>query len=134
LSPLLLREPSVHSSGLLTIMTSMLTTDKFSVLRKTVIDKTKTDFETAFVSDTLIYDFNTGETNKVTFVNDDFPLENWFPVAGVQIHKKSVVAGLTQMFSLFNALEAKQLKGELEKLVATLDEEDNPIVTIVKFK
>ena len=134
LSPLLIRNPSVHSAGRLTILSSMLTTDKFAVLRKTIMDKTKTDFETAFVSDTLIYDFNTGETNIVSFVNDDFPTGKWFPIVGVQIHQKNVVAGLTQMFSLFNALEAKQLKGELEKLVATLDEEDNPIVTIVKFK
>ena len=134
LSPLLLRTPSIHSSGLLTILSSLLTTDKFAVLRKTIMDETKTDFATAFVSDTLIYDFNTGETNTVSFVNDDFPIGKWFPVVGVQIHQKNIVAGLIQMPSLFNALEEKQLKGELEKLVATLDEEDNPVVTIVKFK
>jgi hypothetical protein len=35
---------------------------------------------------------------------------------------------------LKESYENNQLKGELEQLVASLDEEDNPIVMIVKFK
>jgi hypothetical protein len=134
LSPLLIRNPSVHSSGRLTVLSSLMVTDNFLVLRKTVMDDTKSDFDAAFASDTLIYDLKTREINKVSFVNNDFPSGKWFPTVGVQIPQKNTVASLTQLPSLFDAYPEKKLYGELEKLVATLDEEDNPIVTIVKFK
>jgi len=134
LSPLLYRNPSVHSSGRLTVLSSMLVTDNFLVLQKSVMDETNTDFRSAFTSDTLMYDFETGEANKVSFLNSDFPSGKWFPAVGVQIPQKNVIAGLTQLPSLSVAYQEKKLQGELEKLVATLDEEDNPIVTIVKFK
>jgi hypothetical protein len=39
-----------------------------------------------------------------------------------------------QVPMLKTAAEERQLKGDLEKLVATLDEEDNPIIMIVTFK
>jgi hypothetical protein len=44
------------------------------------------------------------------------------------------VANLIQLPTLRTALEEKKLKGDLEKLVASLDEEDNPVVMIVKFR
>jgi hypothetical protein len=53
---------------------------------------------------------------------------------GVQLNEMNVVVGLMPMSSLSAAYRRKQLNGELEKLVATLDEEDNPVVMIVKFK
>jgi hypothetical protein len=134
LSPLLIRNPSVHSSGHLTVMTSLMATDHFFVLRKTVMDETKTNSQEAFVHDTLIYDLKTRAVNKVSFVNNDFPSGKWFPAVGVQIPQKNIAAGLTQLHTLFDAYHEKKLQGKLEKLVATLDEEDNPIVTIVKFK
>jgi len=130
----LIRNPSVHSSGHLTVLTSLMATDHFFVLRKTVMDETKTNSQEAFVHDTLIYDLKTRAVNNVSFVNNDFPSGKWFPAVGVQIPQKNIAAGLTQLHTLFDAYHEKKLQGKLEKLVATLDEEDNPIVTIVKFK
>ena len=134
LSPLLYRNPSVHSSGRLTVLSSMFVTDHFLVLQKSVIDDTQPVLRAAITSDTLIYDLETREANKVSFLNSDFPGEKWFPSVGVQIPQKNIVAGLTQAPSLYEAYKEKKLKGKLEKLVATLNEEDNPIVMIVKFK
>jgi len=47
---------------------------------------------------------------------------------------KNVLAGLMQMIDLSKARKEKKLKGNLERLVATLDEGDNQVVMIVKFK
>jgi hypothetical protein len=130
LTPFLIRTPSVHLSDPLTVWSSMLTTDKFTVLLKA----TKDEINKTFIKDTLIHDYNTGETNKVTFVNDDYPSVKWSHFVDAQILQKNVAASLLQLPSLYEAYERKQLKGNLEKLVATLDEDDNPIVMIVEFK
>ena len=130
LKPFLVRKPSVHSSNPLTVWTSLLTTDMFSIIIKVKKDETNN----AFPIDTLIHDFKTGETNNVTFINEDLPLVKWSKDAFVFIPQKNVAASLMQVPTLKTVAEEKQLKGELEKLVATLDIEDNPIVIIVKFK
>jgi hypothetical protein len=108
----------------------------FSVLLKVTKDETNN----AYPMDTLIHDFKTGETNKVSFINDDLPLARdlplgkWAENSFVFVPQKNVTASLIQIHVLKTAAEEKKLKGELEKLEATLDEDDNPIVMIVKFK
>ena len=83
---------------------------------------------------TLMLNLNTGEINTVVFVNDDLPSARWSAFIGVQLDQINVVAGLIQTPSLFSADKEKLLKGDLEKLIATLKEDDNQIVMIVKFK
>ena len=134
LTPLFIRKPSVSSSNPLIVWSSMFITDEFSILHRAKKNESGRDAATAVSMDTLMHNLSTGEINKVTFVNDDFPSASWTPAIGVQLHQINVVAGLLQMSRLFNAYEAKQLKGDLEHLVATLHEEDNQIVMIVKFK
>jgi hypothetical protein len=112
----------------------MFITDNFSILHRATKNESSNNAATAVSIDTLMHNLSTGEINKVTFVNDDFPSAKWTPTIGVQLHQTNVVAGLLQMPRLFNAYQKKQLKGNLEQLVATLDEEDNQIVMIVKFK
>ena len=134
LTPLFIRKPSVSSSDPLVVWSSMLITDKFLLLHRATKNKSSSDAATAVSIDTLMHNLSTGEINQVSFVNDDFPSAKWTPTIGVQLHQTNVVAGLLQMPRLFNAYQKKQLKGNLEQLVATLDEEDNQIVMIVKFK
>jgi len=134
LSPLFVRKPSVSSSRPLVVWSSMFITEKFSVLHTGKKNESSRNVTTAFSMDTLMHNLSTGEINSVTFVNDDFPSAGWTPSIGVQLSQKNIVAGLLQMSVLFNAYEKQQLKGDLEQLVETLDEEDNHIVMIVTFK
>ena len=134
LTPLFIRKPSVSSSDPIVVWSSMFITDKFSFLHRATKNKSGSDAATAVSIDTLMHNLSTGEISKVSFVNDDFPSAKWSPAIGVQLHQINVVAGLLQMSRLFNAYEEKQLKGDLEQLVSTLQEDDNHIVMIVKFK
>ena len=135
LTPMLVRTPSVHSSEPRTVWVSNLTTDKFIFLEKATLD-----FELALRTQQIstasfIHEFDTGETGEISFVNDDYPSGNDWSPTDVDIRQKNIAAGrLMQVPTLKNAYEEKKMKGELEKLVATLDEEDNPVVMIVKFK
>ena len=134
LTPLFIRKPSVSSSNPLIVWSSMFVTDKFSVLHRATKNESGRNAATAVSIDTLMHNLSTGEINKITFVNDDFPSARWTPTIGVQFHQINEVAGLMQMYSLSEAYKEKKLKGNLEQLVATLQEDDNQIVMIVKFK
>jgi len=94
----------------------------------------KDETNNAFPIDTLFHDFKTGETSKVSFINEDLPLVKWSNDMFVFSPQKNVTASFLEITVIKTAEEEKQLKGELEKLAATLDIEDNPIVVIVKFK
>jgi len=134
LTPFVVRTPSVHSSEPRTVWSAALTTDKFILVTKTIFDFESVRRMQSVSSTAFSHDFKTGETSEVTFVNDDFPSgKEWSP-GTVDIPQKNMAASMIQLFTLKNALEEKKLKGDLEKLVASLDADDNPVVMIVKFK
>ena len=110
--------------------TSVLTTDKFTVF----ITVTGDENNFYLPKDTLMHNFITRETNRITFINDDFPSEKWSPAIGVQFSQKNLAANFILIPNIYDAYNDKKLKGELEKIAAKMDIEDNPIVMIVKFK
>ena len=143
LKPLLVRTPTVvDSSEPRTVWRTELTTDKFIVLRTMVMNFEKfmatgeRDRNPVFIK----YEFETGQISElVSFVIDDFPTFNWesgrkpfFDI--VDNPQKNVAVKLLDVALLKEAQEENKLKGELEKLVTTLDEEDNPVIMIVNFK
>jgi len=134
LTPLLVRTPSVHASEPRTVWVSDLATDKFIIFGKATLDFELVRKTQTVPSVTLTHEFETGETSEVSFVNDDFPSGKNMGPAEVNTPFKNVAARLIQTPGLVEACKEKKLKGELEKLVTSLDEEDNPVVMIVKFK
>jgi len=131
LYPLINRSPSVHSSSLIKTLSAMLLTDNFIFLNLRLFDfDESSDFSTII---SLIHEFESGLTSEVKFLNDDFPNRTWNPEK-VNIQQTNIAACLIQVPSLYEAYKGKQLKGDLEKLIATLKDDDNPVVMIAKFK
>jgi len=131
-TPMLVRTPSVHSSTPPTVWSTLLTTDKFIVLYKTVLDFTAKKKEEN-TSETLMYEFETGQTSKVTFLNEGW---EWFPpvvVIGVDV-RENMFAGMLSSIVLKKYYKKLQMRGELDENVKMPDEDDNPAVMIVKFK
>ena len=143
LKPLLVRTPTVvDSSEPRTVWRTELTTDKFIVLRTMVMNFERfiatgeRDRNPVFIK----YEFETGQISEVvSFIIDDYPTFNWesarqlfFDV--VDNPQKNVAVKLLDVALLKEAQEENKLKGELDKLVATLGEEDNPVIMIVNFK
>ncbi len=135
LRPILVRQPSVHLFCPRIVWSSLLTTDKFIVLNKATLDFIAVDKGQSIPNVTLIYEFETGETSEVVFLNADLSMGQWIPPGSISPDiGKNMVADLMPVSRLKTAYEDKKLKGKLEQLVATLNEEDNPIVRIIKFK
>ncbi|MDR2119951.1 MAG: 6-bladed beta-propeller [Tannerella sp.] len=136
LKPLIVRIPTVHSSEPRTVLTHQFATDKFIYLYKIPLDfeAAKKNNQNITITE-LMYEFTTGETSEISLVNEDHPSRAWwdYPFMYADL-PQNMSAMLIQMSRLKEAYEEKQLKGKLEKLVKTLDVEDNPILMIVKFK
>jgi len=134
LTPFVVRTPSVHSSEPRTVWSADLTTDKFILVTKAIFDFEAIRRTQSLSTTVFSHDLKTGETSEVTFVNEDFPSGRAWSPETVDIPQKNVAASMIQLFTLKTALEEKKLKGDLEKLAASLDDDDNPVVMVVKFR
>jgi hypothetical protein len=132
LTPLLIRKPSVHaSSDQRTVWTTLLTTDKF-ILAGTIPLSFKRRGGRIPV---LMYEFETGEISKESILDAEFAMRGWSPPnSSPAMTAKNRTAELIQAPSIIEAYRKKQLKGNYEKFAATLNENDNPAVRIIKFK
>jgi hypothetical protein len=133
LTPLLTRRPSVHASEPRRVVTSLLKTDKFILLQRTTLDFAFTERGAAALPRVLMYEFETGRTSEVLFADTDLERPPPFGVFSSAIGR-NMYAELIEIHRFKDAQERNRLNSELEPFVATLDEEDNPVVRIVTFK
>ena len=81
----------------------------------------------------LVYDRQTGEIFRPTFRNKDFPSEEWSYMMRSNGEKDCVYQKL-ESFALKEALEEGQLEGSLKTVAQGLDEDDNPVIMVVRFR
>lgn len=81
----------------------------------------------------LVYDRQTGEIFRPTFRNKDFPSEEWSYTMRSNGEKDCVYQTL-ESFALKEALEEGQLEGSLKTVAQGLDEDDNPVIMVVRFR
>ncbi|MDR0699296.1 MAG: 6-bladed beta-propeller [Tannerella sp.] len=129
LTPILTRKPSVHTSDPKRIWFTLLTTDKFVLIGSLPLVFNSRGGRIPV----LMYEFETGETSKASFLDAENGMGKWTPDASPAI-AKNMTASLIQSPSIIESYKKNQLKGDYEKFAATLGEDDNPIVRIVKFK
>ena len=134
LTPWLVRKPSVHSSEPRKVWSTPLTTDKFIILYTTELDYVAAEKGSSIPFKTLMYEFETGEISEVSLIFDDFAMREWPLVSFVPDIPKNMSAYLFSAPSIISAYKANNLKGDLKKLASTLDEDDNHVLVIVKFK
>jgi hypothetical protein len=129
LTPILTRNPSVHTSDSRLVWFTLLTTDKF-VLIGTIplISNSRGGRIPVFM-----YEFETGEISNVSFSDAENAMKDWTPGASPAI-AKNMTANLISAPSIVEAYKMKRLKGNYEKIAAAVDEDDNQIVRVIKFK
>ena len=127
LTPILIREPSVHESEPRKVWTTFLTTDKFILIGLITLDFKAGGGKIPI----LMYEFDTGEIFKMSIL--DYDMRTWSPGSSPVIGK-NMAAELIQASSIIEAYNKKQLNENLKNTVMSLDEDDNPIVRIIKFK
>lgn len=134
LIPLLTRKPSTHASEPRSIWTPFLTTDKFIMIGTFLLDFSAKGGKIP----EFMYEFQTGEISRVSIFDTEYDTRpssqgRWSPNAAPAI-AKNMAAELIQASSVINAYKGKRLKGNGEEVAKRLDENDNPVVRIIKFK
>ena len=134
LIPLLIRKPSVHASEPRNIWFPLLTTDSFMLFCTFILDFNSSGGRTP----TLMYDFKTGDTSKVSILDTEYDTRAWsqgrWEPGGSPAIAKNMSAEFIQASSVIDAYNGKRLVGNGMKIAKNLVEDDNPVVRIIKFK
>ena len=129
LTPILIRHPSVHASKeQRKVWTTLMTTDKFILIGVLTLDFNNS--KRGGRIPILMYKFETGEISEISFSDSENDRGKWGPSKSPAI-AKNMTAELIQAPEIINAYKKKLLKGDF---AAVLDEDDNPVVRIIKFK
>ena len=135
LTPLLIRTPSVHRTEPKIYITAVFKTEKFMLLRR--VKMPPQGSKTGSENSALIYNFSNGTINQIR----DFRFFNNTDDIANGTHNIRPEATLPQNTLLFRIQAAflyeyrdELTGGELKKIASTIDEEDNPVLLIAKFR
>ena len=94
----------------------------------------------AFPTTNLVYDKKDGSVYKVSVYNADYTEETPMKIEGevfvLRPFNQNGVAFTQTLYAsdLVEAYQEGRLKGRLKEIASTLDEEDNPVILIAKYK
>ena len=127
LTPFITRTPSVHSTNPEIICLPILFTDRYYFLetfkRESGFSKTK-----------LMYDRQENTMYNYTVINDDYSTKKTLEFMTFNSNKTIAYWQKLEAYELIELNQKGELKGKLKEIAATLDEDDNPVIMLVKHK
>lgn len=132
LRPFIVRTPSVHTMNPEVFLFPGVLTDRYYFMQTV---KKEYDFEKneGLPTTNLVYDRQEKAIYKYTVHNGDFS-ERTEDMSLRSINNEIVWSQTLQAHELVEANEKGQLKGRLKEIAAKLNEEDNPVIMLVKQK
>ncbi|MDR0796704.1 MAG: 6-bladed beta-propeller [Tannerella sp.] len=134
LKPFLVRTPSIHAMEPEVYLSIMALTNSYYFI-KTV--KNDFDFETGrgFNLNTLMYDKKENAVLEYVVYNDDYTEKRpLFKFMWNPYNHEITSSVILEAHQLVDDYKKGILKGKLKEIAATLDEEDNPVIMLVKHK
>jgi hypothetical protein len=126
---LLTKTPSVHTIYPKVAVVPILKTDKFVILERALLS-----FSKEASKERLFYDFKTGEVYTESFVNNDYPERKEELQVEVSTEKNIGVYTIST-YKLVEAYKEGRLpEGKLKEIASKLQEDDNEVLMLVKFK
>ena len=133
ITPLLVRTPSIHSMNPQVFLFPTAITDRYYFM-----NVTKKEFNPeiagGFPRTDLVYDKKEKKLFKYTLYNNDYRNKKEVHFFSKPANNKILTCQLLNAANLVDAYENGELKGKLKAIVAELDEEDNPVIMIIKHK
>ena len=139
LVPFSVRTPSIHQVDNLFLYPLFCSGKQYLFY---VLVKKEHDFKTneGFPTTNLVYDKKDGSVYKVSVYNADYTEETPLKIEGevfvLRAFNQNGVAFTQTLYAsdLVEAYQEGRLKGRLKEIASTLDEEDNPVILIAKYK
>jgi len=133
LTPFIVRTPSVQTMELEEFLFPGTFTDRYCFMRTL---KKEFNFERmkGFPSTDLMYDMQEKTLFEYTLYNDDYTTKREISLGSQPINHSIAACQSLEASMLIEANEKGELKGKLKEIAATLDEESNPVILLVRYK
>lgn len=133
LQPFMARTPSIHSMNPQVFLypTALLGRYCFMYTQKKEVNMKTLK---GFPSTELVYDKQENAAFECTVQNADFVEKHSVSFIAAPINEEVAICQLLNASDLVEAYQDGKLKGRLKEIAATLDEEDNPVLMLVKRK
>lgn len=133
LSPLIIRTPSIQSMEVETFLFPTVITDRYYFMRAMKKELDYTTFK-GYPATDLVYDKQDKSVFKYTLYNGDYSNKNEVDFFTKPCNHEIPVCLTLDAPDLVEAYEQGHLKGKLRDIVATMDEEANPVIMLIKYK
>jgi hypothetical protein len=134
LSPFIVRTPSAHTMETEVFLTMGILTDRYFFMRTI---KNEFNFEKGFgfPYSELMYDKEENGLFQFTVYNDDYAEKRPVGMTSRSLNRE-IETGITlEAYRLVeNYMDGKLKEGKLKEIAAKLDEEDNPVIMLIKHK
>ena len=135
LRPFIIRTPSIQTMNPEVMLVLKLASERY-IFMETI--KNVYDFTTnkGFPKNYLMYDKQNKTFSGYTVYNGDFssPQEVYMDIFSPVNHKIATWCATLEAYKLVESYKKGELKGKLKELAAKLDEDDNPVIMMVKHK
>ena len=131
--PFIVRTPSIQSMNPVVFLFPQVITDQYYFMR--TVKKAAVNDKEQFPTTNLVYDREEQELYECVVYNDDFSTQRMAEMS----QQRRIDDGIAfwqklEPSELIEAYNNNELKGRLEEIAAELDEEDNPVIMLVKHK
>ncbi len=129
--PIIARTPSVRSMNPEVFLFPGIITDRYYFMLSV---KKEFDFSTGrgHPSTNLLYDEQENAIFEYTLYNGDYSNKKQIYTRNIPINNEIAIWQYLEAPDLIEAYENGELKGKLREIAATLDEESNPVIMLVK--
>jgi hypothetical protein len=137
ISPFIVRTPSIHAMDPGVFLSVSILTDRYYFM-KTI--RNEFDFEkmTGFpIAELLMYDRQENALFKYTVYNDDYTYNTYkrtVNMASRPVNHEIASGQSLEAYQLVEAYGKGELKGPLKDIAASLDEESNPVIMLIKHR
>ena len=140
LQPFIVRTPPIHSmSSPEVYLSPLFMSDRYYFMRMEKMDiATWTTLESLLrdlPTKNLVYDTEDKAVYEYKLYNADITNKTEVEIRGPRTHNSEIIFRQTlDAYKLVEYYKKGELKGRLKEIAATLDEEDNPVIMLVKHK
>ena len=130
LTPTIVRIPPIHTMSSTTFLAPTTVTNQYIFFHTMNTGSIK-----GFTHKFLVYDKEAKSTYEYRLTNSDLPEKSPVPIIFAQLQNYPLVVCQTlEAPDLVEAYQAGKLQGHLKEIAAKLDEEDNAVIMLVKYK
>ena len=138
MTPFVVRKPTIYSMNPEVYLCPGLLTDRYFFM-ETLKNEYVHRFYTPgtlepFPIIKLMYDSQELKIYKYTIYNDDYTIKKTVSFSTSIKNKEIPLWQKIESYELVESYKKGELKGKLKELAATLTEEDNPIIMLIKYK